>query len=226
MEIVTGKPLTDLDQFISDARSIIFNFQYPFFDEGKRADFEQDFILHFLNREIGYETPALFKIHLQVAFRQLMPYYNKIFSSELSPLYTHYERETGNEDKGTTRTTKTNVTQDSNSFGNTGQSSETINKYSDTPQNGMEGVITNQTLTNATVNNSSGNVDSSANSHSTAVGSTDDQGNESKTNIVERGGFENVEKMLEYARRFRSIQELFFDAIERRLFMNIYHAGI
>ncbi len=61
----------------------IFDFDYPFFDETKRAEFEQGFIDHFYFNEIGAETPGRFKHYLKVKFRELMPYYNEIFKNAL-----------------------------------------------------------------------------------------------------------------------------------------------
>jgi hypothetical protein len=56
----------------------IFDFIYPFYDETKRAEFEQRFIDHFYFREIGVETVGRFQHNLKVKCNERLPYYNEI----------------------------------------------------------------------------------------------------------------------------------------------------
>ena len=60
----------------------IFDFNYPIFDESYRAKFEENFINHFYYREIGFETISRFKHHLKTELNILMPYYNKLYTSQ------------------------------------------------------------------------------------------------------------------------------------------------
>lgn len=59
----------------------IFNFNYPFYDEKKRPEFEQDFIKHFYFREIGCETPDRFIHYLEDKMITVFPYYNKLLEA-------------------------------------------------------------------------------------------------------------------------------------------------
>lgn len=59
----------------------IFDFNYPFYDETKRAEFQKDFIRHFYFREIGAETVDRFKWYLEDKFATVFPYYNKLFEA-------------------------------------------------------------------------------------------------------------------------------------------------
>lgn len=68
---------------IEIGRKYLFDFDYPFYDEEKRADFEQHFIRTFYMREIGVETIGLFKFNLETWLLVNMPYYNQLFESEL-----------------------------------------------------------------------------------------------------------------------------------------------
>lgn len=61
----------------------LFDFDYPFFDESKRKDFERKWIRRFYMTEIGFETMELFKFHLENWMNENMPYYNQRFESEL-----------------------------------------------------------------------------------------------------------------------------------------------
>lgn len=68
---------------IAIAREKIFDFNYPIFDENYRNVFETNFIRNFYMREIGFETEGLFKFQLETWLLINMPYYNKLFESEL-----------------------------------------------------------------------------------------------------------------------------------------------
>lgn len=73
----------------------IFDFYYPFYDESKRHEFEQDFIRHFYFREIGQETIDKFKFYLEDKMKTVFPYYNKLLqASEVEyNLLDHYRLE-------------------------------------------------------------------------------------------------------------------------------------
>lgn len=60
----------------------IFDFDYPFYNEERREQFEQHFIEHFYFDEIGQETVARFKQRLKIKLNLIMPYWNKIFLAD------------------------------------------------------------------------------------------------------------------------------------------------
>lgn len=68
---------------IERGRQKLFDFSYPIFDENYRKVFETHFIRNFYMREIGFETEGLFKFHLETWLLINMPYWNKMFESEL-----------------------------------------------------------------------------------------------------------------------------------------------
>ncbi|HAP6169405.1 TPA: hypothetical protein IYB51_002022 [Enterococcus faecium] len=68
---------------IEVGRKQLFDFDYPFYDETKRAEFETKFINHFYLREIGSETMGSFKFNLDEYLNLNMPYWNKMFLSNL-----------------------------------------------------------------------------------------------------------------------------------------------
>lgn len=70
-------------QKIEKGRPKLFDFQYPIFDESYRKVFETHFIRNFYMREIGFETEGLFKFNLETWLIINMPYFNKLFESEL-----------------------------------------------------------------------------------------------------------------------------------------------
>jgi len=81
----------------------IFDFEYDFFDETKKPDFEQKFINHFLFREIGCETVGRFQHYLKCKCDEVLPYYNVIFETAL------YEYDVKNNYNLTETFTKTNT---------------------------------------------------------------------------------------------------------------------
>ena len=96
--------LSKVDEVITAALPHIFDFDFPIFDENYRTTLETKIIRHYYTREIGLETYGLWKLKLQTKLNEIMPYYNKLYESELykyNPLYdvdmttTHVGRKTG-----------------------------------------------------------------------------------------------------------------------------------
>lgn len=75
---------------------------YPIFDEGYRDYLNSKIIDHYYFREIGQETPDRFNFMLGRKMREIMPYYNKLYKSELieyDPLAADYFSQNSAEDK-------------------------------------------------------------------------------------------------------------------------------
>lgn len=80
----------DVESVIEDALPYIFSFDFPIFDEEYREVLETKILRHYYTREIGLETYGLWKLKLQTKLNEIMPYYNKLYESELlkyNPLY-------------------------------------------------------------------------------------------------------------------------------------------
>lgn len=80
----------DTNQVITEAAPIIFDFDYPIFDEQYRIPLETKILRHYYTREISEETYGLWKLRLQDRLNVIMPYYNQLYSStlfEFNPLY-------------------------------------------------------------------------------------------------------------------------------------------
>lgn len=65
-----------------------FDFDYTFYDDSKKADFEDRFLRHFYYREIGQDTEERFKHYLRLKFEETLPYYNMLAETAL----INYER--------------------------------------------------------------------------------------------------------------------------------------
>lgn len=61
----------------------IFNFDYPFFDESKKAEFEKLFLRRYAFRQIGYPTIGEFKYRLQTYLEENNDYFTQLWEIEL-----------------------------------------------------------------------------------------------------------------------------------------------
>ena len=112
---------------------------YPIHDEAYRNVLNKKILNHFRFREIGSETPDLFKHHLNQLMDEIMPYYKEIYSYQNDMLqkdiFENYEQS-----ETFDRTTSGNSESESTSQGN-GKNKAIFN---DTPQ----GEITEQEIEN------------------------------------------------------------------------------
>lgn len=159
-----------IDTIINQSMDKIFDFNYPIYDENYRRVLQAKILKHYYTREIGAETVGLWKLFLNRRMNEIMPYYNKLYQSELlnfNPLYdidlttehTRTGKETGDnsEESKSTRNGNTNKNTTNNS---TGQASQTGNSQSTTAESGTiddDGTKTNtQTLNTTTTTTDSG----------------------------------------------------------------------
>lgn len=160
----------DVENVIQQALPNIFNFSFPIFDETYRNVLETKILRHYYTREIAFETVGLWKLKLRTKLNEIMPYFNKLYQSELldfNPLYdvdltrTHVKDSSGTRDTTGKTDSENNSTTDRNidtSVDNTNNSTDdgTVNrtssntdKYSDTPQGGITDLASDRYLTNA-----------------------------------------------------------------------------
>lgn len=162
--------LNNVAEVIEQSREKIFDFDFPIFDESYRSVLETKIIRHFYTREICTETVGLWKMWLNTRMNEIMPYYNKLYESELikfNPMYdvdltTDYTKksEGTKNDVGKEDETINRDVNDVSSGSGTSQDGGRDTKndalkndhwdyYSDTPQGGINGVAGLEYLTNA-----------------------------------------------------------------------------
>ncbi len=173
---------SSIEQIVESACSSIFDSDIPFFDEEYRIPLEKKILKHYYTREIAYETFGLWKLHLNNKMREIMPYYNKLYRSELiefdpmqdTDFYTNHSgafNGATNDDGSST----SNTTTSSSGTTTDDQTNKVISKYSDTPQGAISNLENDTYLTNATINTETRDDDSSYqnsgtnNNRSTAV---------------------------------------------------------
>lgn len=131
--------------------------EYPIWDEEYRAVLNKKILDHYWFREIGQETPGLFKFYLNRTMNEIMPYYNQLYKTtilEYNPIhnadYTEEHTITREHDnvvdttgsyEGTDNSVSTgNSTTHSSNEDSTTSTSDTNNKHVgiDTPQSALD----------------------------------------------------------------------------------------
>lgn len=129
-------------EIISKSRAKVFDFPYPIFDEAYRSVLETKIIRHFYTREICAETVGRWKLFLEAEMNEIMPYFNKLYLSELLKFNPLYDVDLTTEQKKDGTGETTSGTKGTNN-------SEGWNYYHDTPQGAVEGLKSLRYLTEA-----------------------------------------------------------------------------
>lgn len=105
--------LSKVEEIISKSAPLIFDFDYPIFDDDYKIPLEKKIIRHFYLREIGFETLGIWKLKLNDKLNEIMPYFNQLYESELlkfNPLIDVDVKTTSNTaDKGNTDFSQTDT---------------------------------------------------------------------------------------------------------------------
>ena len=144
-----------IDSVISQAIPLIFDFDFPIFDENYRKVIEHKILKTYYFREICDIPVSKWKMFLNIKLNNIMPYYNQLYESEklsFNPLYTSdYTREyTRTENKD--QTEKINATSILNvNETNTNNRTDKL-AHSDTPQGSLLKLETLTYLSQADIN--------------------------------------------------------------------------
>ena len=166
----------EVDTIIEQSWDKIFDKNIPIFDEEYRKTLFSKILSHYWTKEIGFETVGLWKLKINTKLREIMPYYNKLYESELidfNPLedmnikrdYTKtfdstvkVDGETANsgtldrtvDTTGSTNSEGTSSNEISGTSGSTANDTKShLDAYSDTPQGAVTNLENNTYLTNA-----------------------------------------------------------------------------
>ena len=241
--LVGNKEDESAEVVIAAAAPLIFDFSYPFYDESKRTEFQENFVRHFYMREIGQETYGLWKHQLIDWMKMEMPYYNQLFKSaqlEFDPLEdVHYTRDVA--ERGTSRASSTQSDNSSTTGSGTSKSNSnstnigntnSTTKYNDTPQDNVQSIANGYLTAAQQVDNGSTNTTSestngetssrsSYNNASTSTGEGSTTGNKIET-IKGKYGTKSYAELIEEQRRIIiDVEKQVFEAMNV-LFMGIY----
>lgn len=231
---------------IEMGRPKLFDFDYPIFDQNYKKVFETKFIQNFYMSEIGFETEGLFKFKLENWLNINMPYYNKLFESELidfDPLVNvKFDKTKGKtNDKTQTQSSETDGSSTGTSHQtNSGTATENDfgrNLESDNPDtrltittNDGSGVVeyaskideTTQNNSKTSSSTSDGNSTENTNVTSTA-NATVNEIEDVNENVTGKNSSQSFSKMLtEYRETFLRIEKDIFTEMRKELFMLVY----
>lgn len=149
----------NVDSVLDKCWNKIFNFDFPIFDENYRQVLCRKILKHYYTREIAHETVGRWKLALNAKLNEIMPYYNQLYKSELLEFNPFYDvdltrsREGSGTSNKTSNNTETNSGTSKNvSSGRGTSNTDTLNRFSDTPQNSMDtqGIADSVPLTTVT----------------------------------------------------------------------------
>ena len=235
----------DVERVLANSRTHIFG-DYPIFDEQYRPILEKKILRHYYTREIAFETVGLWKLKLNAKMNEIMPYYNKLYESELlefdpfedTNLKTEKSREgteSENEERKKDNTSdafRTNQSKGEMDDVST-DGSERWDLFSNTPQGALTNVSNGRYLTTAdqqTSNaNSTENQTTENNGTNTEVKNelVNDLRNRSATNLDEylekikgkRGVKSYPELLEEFRKSFLNIDMLIIDELKNLFFL-------
>lgn len=208
----------DIETVLDKSWDKIFS-NFPIFDEKYRAELCKKILRHYYTREICCETVGRWKLFLSDKMNIIMPYYNQLYQSELLKIQPLVSVNTCVTHEGSGSETKTtNRNGSNNSSSRTDGSTDTWSYYSDTPQGGVNGLDSNDYLTNATHNVGSDTT------NSTLTGSTTDietgEGNRSDSYVDKVLGYEGnqSEMLLKFRETFLNIDMMIIDELKDLFF--------
>ena len=118
-----SKGYNDIETILDNSWDKVFDFPFPMFSEEYREDLCKKILRHYYTREICEETVGLWKLRLNSRMNEIMPYYNKLYNSELisiQPLINTRLNVTKSNTKGGTDTINTSgTTSETSSLGGT-----------------------------------------------------------------------------------------------------------
>lgn len=220
-KLTESSGFNNIEDILDKSWNKIFS-DFPIFDEHYRPELCKKILRHYYTREICCETVGRWKLFLSDKMKNIMPYYNQLYQSELlkiQPLVS-VDRSVTHEGSGSeSKTTNRNGTNTNTS--RTDGTTDTWSYYSDTPQGGINGLDSNDYLTNATHNVGTDGTSSTLN----GTTSDNETGTENRSDsYVDRVlGYEGnqSEMLLKFRETFLNIDMMIINEL-KDLFFTIY----
>jgi hypothetical protein len=149
----------NVDSILEKCWNKVFNFDFPIFDENYRQVLCRKILKHYYTREIAHETVGRWKLALNAKLNEIMPYYNQLYKSELLEFNPFYDVDLTRSREGSGTSNRTSNNRETNSgtsknvsSGSGTSNTNTLNRFSDTPQNSMDtqGIADSVPLTTVT----------------------------------------------------------------------------
>ena len=196
-----AKYTIELDTLLQDENFKLFDFDYDFYEEEAKEKFEEKFIDNYAFYEIGCETVKRFKHNLKSKLNLIMPYYKKLYETELASKDINFLL---NKDLKETFIRDIEGNDTSNNVSSTVAKSDSLSKESYL-DNGNADLSLSDGLTGVSSNGSTGDTqsksDSTASNKSTEKTELISQGNIGITSSAEllqkwRDTIINIDKMI------------------------------
>lgn len=220
-KLTESSGFNDIEPVLDKSWDKIFS-DFPIFDEKYRPELCKKILRHYYTREICCETVGRWKLFLSDKMKNIMPYYNQLYQSELlkiQPLVS-VDRSVSHDGHGSDSKNTVRVGANS-SNSRTDGNTNTWSYYSDTPQGGINGLDSNDYLTNATHNIGTDGTTSTLNGATTENDS--EVGNRSDGYVDKILGYEGnqSEMLLKFRETFLNIDMMVIDEL-KDLFFTIY----
>ena len=210
---------TKIKDLAKAGRSRIFDFTYPLTNKISKEDFECQILNHYLTRRIGFDTPALFKIQLNVKLNEIMPMFNKMFDA-LDGWEIFKDGEKTSRYGVDNREISVN-SESENSLHNTSESENTLDKrYSDTPQNELDNVKDGKYVTEYNFDTSNANDESTSRGTSSNATNTNDDNTYSET--IEKTESNKIDILYKMQNDIKSIYSLIYKELDDLFYSVIY----
>ena len=199
-----------LQEIIHQSTPKIFDFDFPIFAESYREALEAKIIKHYFYRQICCEDFEEWQLRLDTRMNEIMPYFNKIYESfdylvdimddvDYERVFNEMNGRAGIENTKSTQSVESNTESNSVNVSNNqsvskGQTTnhnekEDIERYSDTPQGQLTGLLNDTYMSNASRN--TGEADNTENRNDTTTESANDnRTNKGSGNTITDGSFD------------------------------------
>ena len=161
-----------ISELSKNARTTIFNFDYPLSSKVTKEEFEVMILNKFMQRRIGFQTFTAWQLQLNVKLNEIMPLYNKLFDAlDGWDLFNDGEQVT----RDVTDNRVIDGTSTQSGSGTTNQTSD--RRYSELPQDNITNVQNGTYLTTYNYDTDTGTTTQT----SSTTTKSDDKGNLKET---------------------------------------------
>lgn len=192
-----------ISELSKNARTTIFNFDYPLSSNVTKEEFEVMILNKFMQRRIGYQTFTSWQLQLNVKLNEIMPLYNKLFDSlEGWDLFNDGEQVT----RDVTDNRVIDGTSSQSGSGTTNQTSD--RRYSELPQNQIADVQNGTYLTTYNYDTETG----ATTQNSSTTTKSDDKGTLNET--IKRSPSDKIKIYQEFIQNKNNIYTMIFKDLD------------
>ena len=155
MEALTGatekEEYSGVDELISNARPLIFDFDYPIFDTSYKSVLESKILKYYYFHEICDVPLSRWKLMLDNKMNEIMPYYNQLYSSEkltITPLINESRERSYTKDTSSTSEGQSTMQSSDTSTGRTETDETSSGTDNMTENTQVSGTRTGETTSN------------------------------------------------------------------------------